>query len=374
MEAAREIMRYSGTSRGWALLAFWLAMLASGLALFHAVGEGPLAAPPLDPRAWGIWLADRDALVATVALLRLVVLALTWYLVGATAIGLIARLARSVRAVRLADAMTIPALRRLLQASVGLSLATGVVVSAMPAGVAVAAPPPSAAASAIEEPLDGAVTARRSHAATVRADDAIPPALRLIGNRGSVDDAVPATAGHDRPAPPPLRRLDVHASREVVLRHLGPTSAARDTHDGGPVSSGTSTQRSSVAPGSPPGLLGPPAIAVTEQDPPPSAQTGRRGGAERTTQPDQGVDAVAEGDDGTGRDMHIVVAGESLWTVARDVVAAALGRPPSDAEVAGYWLELVEVQRPYLANPDDPDLIFPGERVRLPTTAGRWDR
>ncbi len=421
-------MRKRGSKRGWFLLLLWCGLLATGLALFHAVGDGPLAPPPPDPAAWTAWLAERDGLVATAALLRLVVLALTWYLVGATAVGLVARLARSVRAVRFADALTVPALRRLLQASVGLSLATGVVVSAVPAGVAVAGEPPAVIAGEAD------ATPGRAEVATPALDVIsawerdLPPPLRLLGGEPAPSSATdldvvvpePLPSERDAPVPPPLRRLDVPASatevpdaatddqplstsvpapgsagREVVLRHLGPSGADAGRWTGrvpsGPVGAEgsaapvgpagqdavTSTARRgeaghhSITPrgagldaGTPPargderaedGASGPPATATL-----PEEGTAERPGEEHL---EELPDATAE---------HTVVAGESLWTIARDVVAGELGRGPTEAEVVGYWLDLVEVQRPFLANPDDPDLIFPGERVRLPATAGRW--
>jgi hypothetical protein len=342
-------MKHHGTARGLAVLVTWLGALAAALVLFHGVGSGPLAAPPLDPATWGAWLAARDPLVATVAVLRVLVLAATWYLVGATAIGLAARLARSVQAVRVADALTVPALRRLLQAGLGLSLATGVVVSALPAGVAAAGGSSAVVAAAPIAPGQGA----------------LPPVLRLIAEGGPDDE---------RPAPPTLRRLDVPgpplsprdgsvpvegtarpspaqgaggapdatpaAGREVVLRHLGP---------GGRVGEGVAP-----AAGSPDRL--PTAAPATPDD---------------ATSPDVATPTGhATAPIAAGAHEHIVVAGESLWTIARDVVAGRLGRSPTDAEVAGYWVELIETQRPFLANPEDPDLIFPGERVRLPIWTG----
>jgi hypothetical protein len=372
-------MKRSETTRGGSLaLGLWVGALGTGLALFHSVGSGPLSAPPLDPSAWAGWLADRDAVVATVALLRVLVLALSWYLVGATAVGLIARLVRSVRGVRLADAVTIPALRRLLEASVGLTLATGVVVSALPAGVAHAGEVPAAVASDLAPGISGPA-ASRSVSATWRQGSAVPPPLWLLTSQRADDHADPSPMlRHDAPAPPPLRRLDVaggaarppgsvpdgslasvpasgRSGREVVLRHLGPNDdvprgtggpAARDGVAVGPATGdGRETGAASGAASLPPGAAGPV----------------RRPGRHR--------EALR---DAPARHEHIVAAGESLWTIARDVVADELGRAPTDAEVADYWLEMVEVQRPFLANPDDPDLIFPGERVRLPATAGRW--
>jgi nucleoid-associated protein YgaU len=64
---------------------------------------------------------------------------------------------------------------------------------------------------------------------------------------------------------------------------------------------------------------------------------------------------------------HVVVAGENLWTIARDHLAKARGGAdkPTTREVAAYWLRVVEANRNHLRS-GDPDLIYPGERTVLP--------
>jgi nucleoid-associated protein YgaU len=58
--------------------------------------------------------------------------------------------------------------------------------------------------------------------------------------------------------------------------------------------------------------------------------------------------------------------GDHLWSVAARTLATAWGRSPADREVASYWRLLVELNRSSLPNPSDPDLVFPGDVVRLP--------
>lgn len=43
-----------------------------------------------------------------------------------------------------------------------------------------------------------------------------------------------------------------------------------------------------------------------------------------------------------------------------------LGRSPSTREIAPYWLRLIEANRSALPDPDNPSLIFAGERIALP--------
>ncbi len=62
----------------------------------------------------------------------------------------------------------------------------------------------------------------------------------------------------------------------------------------------------------------------------------------------------------------VAAPGDHLWHIAEAVLADAWSRPPTDAEVAPYWRSLVEANRDRLVDPDDPDLILPGQTFRLP--------
>ncbi|CAN5895279.1 hypothetical protein BH23ACT5_BH23ACT5_07340 [soil metagenome] len=61
----------------------------------------------------------------------------------------------------------------------------------------------------------------------------------------------------------------------------------------------------------------------------------------------------------------IVEPGDHLWGLAQRRVAAVQGHPPTDGEVAAYWVRVVDVNRTTLRS-GDADLIFPGEEVLLP--------
>lgn len=53
--------------------------------------------------------------------------------------------------------------------------------------------------------------------------------------------------------------------------------------------------------------------------------------------------------------------GDHLWGLSHVVLEAALGRPPTDTEIAGYLSEVIERNRHAFAVPTDPDLVFPGQ-------------
>lgn len=67
-------------------------------------------------------------------------------------------------------------------------------------------------------------------------------------------------------------------------------------------------------------------------------------------------------------ERHEVVAGDNLWAIAEGHLAEATRRSPealTEAEVAAYWLALMEANEGRLRS-GDPNLIFPGEIVICP--------
>ena len=58
--------------------------------------------------------------------------------------------------------------------------------------------------------------------------------------------------------------------------------------------------------------------------------------------------------------------GESFWSIAEDLVALRLGHRPTDEDVIGPWLALIERNVDVLADPGEPDLLLPGAVLRLP--------
>jgi hypothetical protein len=74
----------------------------------------------------------------------------------------------------------------------------------------------------------------------------------------------------------------------------------------------------------------------------------------------------------------LVQPGDHLWNIAERIVGHvmghdALGRVPSDADVARYWLQLVSANRDRLVDADHPDLILPGQRLVVPRVTTRTD-
>jgi nucleoid-associated protein YgaU len=326
-------------------LSLWLGSLLVGIVLFHALGEGPLAAPPLELEGFRAWAADRDGLVASVALLRLLVLSLAWYLVGVTSIGILARLVRSARLMALADAITLPAIRRLLQATLGVSLAASMAVGPLPghgSGRAGVERVTLAAADGADEPPegpDGPAIIRLVPAGDRMSELRLAPADPAPGPQVATGaSGAPSTAPAHRPAPADGSSADPGAASEP-----------RDTDGGG---RGDSRGRPSPTHEAHP-------LEPNGQQVPP----GRSDATGRSEVP---ADA--------GVRVHLVRAGESLWTIARDGLAERRAEAPSEAQVAAYWQRVIEHNRSVLADPDNPDLIFPGQHVELPAVDPSLER
>lgn len=100
-----------------------LGLLSVGVAL-RLAATGDLAAPPvasLDGLSG--WVDARQPVAAAVALARVAAELSVWYLLAVSALHVIAGATRAAGGHRLADAITTPAVRRLLRAGLGLGLA-----------------------------------------------------------------------------------------------------------------------------------------------------------------------------------------------------------------------------------------------------------
>jgi hypothetical protein len=61
----------------------------------------------------------------------------------------------------------------------------------------------------------------------------------------------------------------------------------------------------------------------------------------------------------------VVAPGDSFWSLAVDAVTDR----PARGEVDRYWRQLIEANRARLVDPGNPDLLYPGQRLRLPVAA-----
>ncbi|MDX2468488.1 MAG: LysM peptidoglycan-binding domain-containing protein, partial [Acidimicrobiia bacterium] len=62
---------------------------------------------------------------------------------------------------------------------------------------------------------------------------------------------------------------------------------------------------------------------------------------------------------------YTVQAGDNLWLIAENHVAATTGGAPTVAAITSYWRQVVEVNRQTLRS-GDPNMIFAGEIIVIP--------
>jgi hypothetical protein len=135
-------------------LVAWVGMLVGVAGGMLALGDGALGAPDLRrPSTWTAWAQERTAPDAAMAVLRLVVLGLALYLLVVTMLAVALRLGDAGRSVTVLDVVTLPFVRSVVQAGLGVGLvgATVAGVSAPP-GTSRAPTPADAAIVAVAEP------------------------------------------------------------------------------------------------------------------------------------------------------------------------------------------------------------------------------
>lgn len=96
----------------------------------------------------------------------------------------------------------------------------------------------------------------------------------------------------------------------------------------------------------------------------PSGTAGMRPAAQPEARPQQRTSPA-----GPRTQTWTVEAGECFWSIATEIVSDVLQRPATDGEVATYWTRLIDANRPRLVDPDDPDLLLPGQVLEVPVHA-----
>jgi len=269
-----------------AVVLAWGALLAGTIAALGATGRGALSTPPVTAGLGPLrsWASNRDAATILMTGVRVGGRLLAAYLLASTALATLARLTRRAAAVRIADAIALPPIRRLATGAAGLLVVAGPLAG--PAGATALTPGPTG-------PTPVHVAARTTPPAPAIA----PPVL--------------VAAGTNPPAP--------GAGNPPVLV-AGTTPPAPGSPGPGHFDAGAWPTL---------GLL-PPATSATA----PTRWTVR--------------------------------PGDSLWIIANSVLRTAWGRTPTDEETGRFWVVVVAVNGPYLADPANPNLLFPGQQMVVP--------
>jgi len=345
-------------------IAGWVGLLAA--AHHGLLGAGAvLPAPPLRPDALWHFLAHTDATLVAFGLLRLVALAITWYLTAVTALAILGRASRLQPLVVLADRVAVPALRRTLHRLLGAGLAVSLAAGVVPTVVAstslattsiAAAAPATPAAPGAPAASPGAATMELIFESPTETPAETPPVaptptvrMRLVPDT----DSSPSTAVEPTIASAP----PVTAPNEPTPQPSVSTTIAADTTHSTVVDDHSQSA-------TPPSTTNAP---VVDADPTPSTD-----GASPQHHVDPIPDATtsASASDPTNdrvRDATwTIVAGDHLWHVASATLTERWGRPPSNQEIARYLGLLIDANRQVLVVRDNPDLVFPGQVFTLP--------
>jgi hypothetical protein len=303
-------------------LAGWTAGLVVAARVLQAAGSDSLSVPLTSLDDLAGWVSDTPPADMAMALLRLAALAATWYLLAVTSLAVVARLVR-VRGLRVAvDRISPSVVRRLVTGGSGIGLALGAVVGSLPASDLASGPEPATIASAA--PATPMSPTPEVTATMTRVPGPVAPPVTTTASAEATDAA----------------------SAEATMTQLGEPAAPSATMTRiGPAASGP------PAPGSPPAV---------------SATPVAYGADTASTATAAGPPAVPEIDPTS----WIVEPGDSLWSIASEVTSPP-GGPAADERVVGrYWRRLVEANRAQLVDPDNADLLVPGQWLVVPPPDG----
>jgi nucleoid-associated protein YgaU len=316
--------------RSTARLGLWAAALVATLRVLAATGGGSLAVPVASARDLRAWVAGTPPPDMAIALLRLGALGLTGYLLAVTVLAVAARVLRLDGLAAAVERISPAVVRRLVSGGSGIGLALGVVAGVLPGfepGSRPAGPAVAAAAPSVDGPS----------ATLTRLPTAEATMTRLATTPGVPG---PAAAPVEPEAPPAA------AATDATMTRLGDSSPPAAT-------------MTRVGPDTPPGS--PPGASPAEHDP--ASGTPARPASPATALPAPGLPAI----DPT---RWVVEPGDSLWAIAEEVTRRPDGSSPGERAVSRYWQRLIGANRHDLIDPDNPDLLVPGQRLVVPPPQG----
>jgi hypothetical protein len=308
-------------------LAVWTAGLVVVARALLTVGAGSSSIPLASPDELSAWVSDTPPADMAVAVLRLAALAATFYLLAVTALAVVARLTRLGRLALAVDRVSPRIVRRVARGGYGLGLVLGGAVGALPAPDLGVPTGPSTVASSGPAPSSVA-TMVRVPGGTATMSGATGPG----GSGAAVEVTLPeATMTRVDPAPRPY----------ATMSRVDPDPAATAT-------------TAPATPAATPASLGPTRPGVANATP-------LGAGPILPAMP-----SISQVDGGT----WVVEPGDSFWSIAEDVLASTDGASPDERAVARYWRRLVATNRADLVDPDNADLLVPGQRLIVPPPAG----
>ena len=333
----------AGARGGAGRLAAWSCFLALTLRLLHGAEFARLSIPlgPFDELA--AWADHTSPTVMALAVVRLAALVAAWYLTAATILAVVADVAGWRRLAAVVAALSPSLVRRLASRSAGVGLAAGALLAVTPMPQRLIAAPASASAIPGTDPSDpsdpsdpppattpmapgpaGPVAPTGSTATMARLPDTID-AVDLDGNPATVSPAS-HPAGTEAPLPP----------QATMTRLPAPTTPGSEA-------TATMTQINW------------------------SADTTADHAEPHDTAPQRPETAPGDHEElGEAAEPWTVAPGDSFWSIAEEILTDIAGHEPTEQAIRRYWVQLIETNRRRLADPANPDLLFPGQLLDLP--------
>lgn len=310
----------SGAVRATGRLTAWTATLVVALRLLLHAGSASSSIPVRSLDDLDAWLSDTSPADMTIALLRLAALVAVGYLLAATVLTVVARLVR-VRGLMAAVDRVSPALvRRIATGGSGVGLVLGGAVASLPLPDLTASPGTDAVASAPAAPE----TPTSPSVATMAR---LPgPTATMTAITHGATTAAPVASG----AEATMTRVDAPEPPSATMTRLGDPS----TPPGGDESPVAATPVAHQ-PGAPTAPTAPVVPTAPEIDP----------------------------------SAWVVEPGDSFWSIAEEVMTAPDGSTPDERTVSRYWQRLIDANRANLVDPDNADLLLPGQRLVVPPTS-----
>lgn len=297
----------------------WLATLAAcagSIYALHQLGNVEGFGVPWSD-LWG-WLGSHGPEVVLMAFARVAGLVLAYWIAASLVVSTAAHASRIPALIVSVEWLTLPAIRRLAERSVAMSLSVAS-VTAVAFGPALVSLPEDEAPRAVAMAYDGGGTGVAEYVPVPAGDEIFRSIDEQLPAPEAAGSPATGTEADDGPvSAPDASYVPIPAGAHVEIP-LAPTARFNEA---------------------PPRLIHPASAD-------PSAAAARA------------ADQAFE---------HSVVRGDNLWTIAEEHLSTVLDRVPTNPETATYWSHLIEVNRQRLKS-GNPDLIFPGEVVVCPPAA-----
>jgi hypothetical protein len=304
----------------------------------------------IDFAHFGDWLNSTTPQVALVASIRILALAFSYWLLATSLIYMFARTLKIRGLIRAMEFATIPGVRKMIDAGLAAAIIGGTVFGG--AGAVFARSHNSA-----QSPASPAASTRVLYNPTPASQDG--PSTNLV------NEQTPSTNKVVIPQTETTQKSDGTPNHDDQ-GHYVPTPANSD-----PTTQDTSKKPQPVETTAPSTSSPKVVVPSTEEStttttpkvtvPTPSVTVE---GKQVQRDNDTSTPAPTDTSSTTGT-SYTVVPGDNFWAIAKAHLQQDLGRTPTNAEVAQYWVKLIDANKSILRS-GDPDLIFPGEVFTLP--------